>query len=153
MKGIIIKPLSPVNVIDIRGPTYEWCKGLPGKQITFCIRKEKAITGNHYHKGLDPSKKPERAIILKGNIRLIAFDGKELIDNLVSPWNEIIISPNIVHTYIPQEECLFAEYRETVFNRDNTDTFPSSTFPDYLKLQNMPFNEGLFNKFIEICSQ
>ena len=57
-KGIQINKKNPININDLRGQTYEWCKGIPGLQISIYIRPPNFPSGNHYHKGKDPSKNP-----------------------------------------------------------------------------------------------
>ena len=64
MEGIQINRIISSDFADPRGPTYEWCKGLLGQQVTIFYRNAGIIAGNHYHKGNDPSKNPEFFFLL-----------------------------------------------------------------------------------------
>ncbi len=148
MEGIIIRPLIAVNPSDNKGMTYEWCKGIETRQITICFRKKGVVSGDHYHTGNDPSKNPEKFLILNGAVRFVACNGRETLDNIIEEGvNEIIIQHSIIHALIPLDKGItFLEQRMTVYNPEDNDTFPSEQFLDYLN-DSRKINHGAFNKY------
>ncbi|MEK6843997.1 MAG: hypothetical protein AABX83_01075 [Nanoarchaeota archaeon] len=137
MKGVKINELEAVNLYDIRGFTYEWMKGGRCEQLTLCYRKADKISGNHYHKGKDISKNPETTLLISGKLKLIMCDGKETIEKIIEKeGTEIIICPDILHTYRAITDVVFLEYRKSIFNPSDSDTFSSETFESYLESKN-----------------
>lgn len=152
MKGVIISPIEPAGK-DTRGPTFEWVKGRNTRQITFCERATGTVSGNHYHRGDDASKNPERVIILSGRVRLIACNGAECIDELVDPWSEITIAPLIAHSYIPADPAIFAEQRSTLFHSTRADTYPITEYGNELRSRVLPFDSESLDQFLALQSR
>ena len=151
MDSVRIQELEAVNPHDIRGLSYEWMKGKECGQLTLCYRKKNTLSGNHYHTGKDASKNPELVLLISGQLRLITCNGKDTIEQVVekSP-GEIMISPNILHTYKAISDIIFLEYRTSIYNPADSDTFPVEVFESYLKSRDMSVNEEAIKKFIEI---
>ncbi len=154
MDGVSFRQIEPVNADDPKGLTYEWCKGIPGMQVTCCLRNAGKISGNHYHRGDDPSKNPERMLILSGSCDLITCDGTQTVVHFLrQPPLEIIIQPSILHAFLPKENINFLEYRATVFNPENNDTFPAESFVEYLKNKCRPINREAILSYQRHISQ
>ena len=123
-----VNELTPVNLGDKRGPTYNWT--LPdGRSIVLFFRKKGSILGNHYHKGEDPSKNPERFFLamgkLKGKFR--GPDGKEKEKTLEVKFGEqaleLTIYPFAWHSFEVLEDTLLVESRITPFDPDKPDVY------------------------------
>ena len=142
MKGVSIRQIEPVDMHDPKGLTYELFKGIHGMQVTYCTRNAEKIFGDHYHRGDDPSKNPERVILLSGSCAFIACNGVETeIHFLNQTPLEIIIQPSVIHAFLPRENISFIEYRSTVFDPKNNDTFPAENFVEYLKNKFNPVSQ------------
>ena len=137
---VSIRQIEPVNADDPKGLTYELFKGIHGMQVTYCTRNAGKIFGNHYHRGDDPSKNPERVVLLSGSCDLITCDGKQTNTHLLQSPTEIIIQPSVIHAFFPRENISFIEYRSTVFNPENNDTFTFGTFRTHLEMIWHPIN-------------
>jgi hypothetical protein len=124
MKGIQINKLKEIT--DSKGIVIEWCKDLPGKQVTIYHRKAGITFGEHFHKGEDPSKNPERFFLIKGKLKLSATNkNQEKFEEIIEENTEIIISPYVFHKMEAITDVSFIEYRSTVFNPQMSDTFVS----------------------------
>ena len=146
-KGIIINKILPINSNDEKGFTYEWCKGLPGLQTSIYIRNPTFLCGNHYHKGKDPSKNPERFFLIEGKTLLLAKNpANQMLEEIIEGGTELIIYPNVLHELRPTTKIYFIEYRSTPFNKENPDTYPAETYDDYLNFlkSNPPQSQSLF---------
>ncbi|MEK6926054.1 MAG: hypothetical protein AABW50_02130 [Nanoarchaeota archaeon] len=132
-KGIEINKINPVGE-DPRGPTYEWCKGIPGIQLTVCKRHKGVVSGNHYHKGDDPSKNPERLLLVNGNFKLIARNdmAEKHLEAIINEGDELIIHPGILHSFEALTDITFLEYRQTIFNKACPDTYAEDTYSSYI---------------------
>lgn len=121
---LIIKKHNP-DYKDERGYMVDAFKGEDAKQITVLFRKAGTISGNHYHKGEDPSKNPEKFFIIKGKMKLTAenLEGELLWEDIVDDLTEIRIPPYVKHTFEALEDTWFIEYRKTVFDEKNSDTY------------------------------
>lgn len=119
-----INKIEPVYE-DERGYIAEAFRGERGKQITVLYREAGSISGNHYHKGEDPSKDPERFLIIKGKLKLHAEDleGETIADEIVDELTEIKVPANIRHIFEALEDTWFIEYRKTLFDEKNPDTY------------------------------
>lgn len=128
-EGISIRKLEQINTSDKRGPTYEWCKNIPGLQITIYKRKKGSSCGNHFHKGEDKSKNPERFLLLKGSLKLEAKNEiNQTMKKEIEPISEILIYPNVLHSFYPLTSIMYLEYRSTVYDRNNEDVYPEEQF-------------------------
>ena len=133
-QGIDINQLERVNPDDPRGPVYEWCKGVAGQQVSIYHRPGGTPFGNHFHKGDDPAKNPERFFLVKGRVHLRATnpEGQELDVN-VDEGSEIIIQPGVLYFFTPLTDIIFLEYRTTVFNRERPDSYPPEEYDEFVK--------------------
>ncbi|HJX05300.1 MAG TPA: hypothetical protein VJ461_01165 [Candidatus Nanoarchaeia archaeon] len=132
MNGIKIVSLEQANPNDPRGPIYEWCKGLPGRQLTVYERIKGIPLANHYHKGEDPAKNPELLFLAKGELELVAYNKQgQRFEARVREGHEIIISPYVLHTLKTITDIILLEYRSTVFDRAKPDTY-LSTLEEFL---------------------
>ncbi len=148
MEGLKLIVLDPASK-DERGATYEWVKGMQTRQLTICQRNKGTVSGNHYHKGEDPSKRPERVLILRGIVKVRACDGMQTVENLIdNPFTEINISPRILHSYIAEEDTLFIEQRTSPYDQINSDTYPHNTFEDYLGEQSLTVHRQEIERFM-----
>lgn len=120
-----------------------WCSNLQGMQITLYYRKKGEPSGYHFHKGEDLSKNPERFLPLAGRMHLQEYDGTHIKLMPVQIGQEIIIPKNIFHSVNIDEDAIFAEYRQTQFNRSYPDTYPIGMYEEHLISQNIPYNKEL----------
>jgi oxalate decarboxylase/phosphoglucose isomerase-like protein (cupin superfamily) len=133
MVEVKITRVEQANLNDPRGPIYEWCKGLPGMQLTIYERKKGISLGNHYHKGEDPSKNPEILFLAKGEFKLVAYDKQgRRFEADVQEGQEIKISPYVLHALKTLTDIILLEYRSNIFNKEKPDTYLSS-LEDFLK--------------------
>lgn len=129
MEGLIIRKIDPASKEDLRGPTYEWCKGLNGLQVTIYKRKKGSLSGTHYHKGNDPSKNPERFFLVEGQLLLKALNRQgQQLEEVIKAGTEFLIYPNILHSMKALTNIIFLEYRTTVFDKSNSDTYSAETY-------------------------
>src|SRR3989338_2725982 len=148
MNGVSVKQIKPVNADDPKGLTYELFKGIHGMQVTYCTRNAEKIFGDHYHRGDDPSKNPERVVLLSGSCAFIACNGVETeIHFLNQTTLEIIIQPSVIHAFFPRENISFIEYRSTVYNHENNDTFTFGTFKTHLEMIELPINNPAISNY------
>lgn len=120
------KILQPANLSNDRGRrTWEW-KISDGRQITVYSRRAGEVFGMHFHKGEDPSKNPERFLLLSGRVRVRFSSGKKksvkILDANLNPV-ELIIYPNVLHEFTAETDCLYIEYRLTHFDPNSPDTY------------------------------
>lgn len=123
-KWVNVEKVEPVNLNDQRGPIYEW-KFPDGKQqITIVIRK-KGSNSNHFHKGEDPSKNPERLFIVQGKIkaRFISPDG-QVTETILERGNIVTVFPPTKHSMEALEDAILIESRSTYFDPNHPDTYP-----------------------------
>ncbi len=112
MKGIKLVSCE-VSHEDERGRIYNKPLEVPLKELAVLFRKKGAVSGRHYHKGIHPSKNPERFFIVHGEMELYAKDlktGDELTEKIL-PVTEIQISPNIYHELRALTDAVFLELR------------------------------------------
>ena len=123
-EGLIIRKLNQIDPYDSRGPTYEWSKNIPGLQITLYKRKKGSTCGNHYHKGEDKSKNPERFLLINGLLQIEAKNAiKQTMKKKIEAVSEILIYPNVLHSFYPLTDIIYIEYRSTVFDPNNKDVY------------------------------
>lgn len=123
--GVEIRCVLLALESDPRGNTYEWCKGLPGKQVSVYTRHKGVIFGNHYHTGKDPSKNPERFFLIQGKIRLTVWKHgqSEKFTTKLGDGTELLLYPYIWHVMEALTDVIFIEYRSKEFDREKPDTF------------------------------
>ncbi len=132
IESVVIRKIQQVNPRDRRGPTYEWCKSTPGMQVSIYHRRTGSVFGEHYHKGIDPSKNPERFFVVAGKARLRAYNGRRRLNVVIREGTEVLISPYVYHSYEALTDFYFIEYRSTVFDRKNEDSFDEESYQAYL---------------------
>lgn len=123
-KGFKIKRIVPVDPNDPRGPLREW-KLPDGRQITIASRKA-GTKGGHYHKGKDPSKDPERILVVLGRVKMTFINrnnGQEE-KRILEAGDSVEISSWTGHRSEFLEDTVIVEYRVTYFDKKNPDTFP-----------------------------
>ena len=118
-------------------------ESLPGTGLVVCTYTRGTTSGNHFHKGLIPSKKPERLYVVYGIVRLSAENTRgDKIEALVDEDTRIEIRKGVFHKFEMMTNVKILEYR--ICNEDPmTDTFDYSTFEEYC-LQNL---EDAFQNF------
>ncbi|GEM_PF-3562660 len=122
------RSLKSVNEEDLKGQnTWEW-KFEDGKQITVYRRPQGFIT-SHVHAGSDPSKNPERLLLISGKARMTFFHPaqedkclREIICSAIGGPQEITIQPGISHRFEALTDVEYIEYRITHFDPNNPDT-------------------------------
>lgn len=123
--------LVPANETKKGKRTWNW--NMPdGKQITIYQRYRDEEFGNHFHKGGDPSKNPERFLLLNGIVYFWLEDKNGhrytmVLDATDGPV-EIMIRPYILHGARALADCCFIEYRQSKFDPAHTDTYPEEIF-------------------------
>ena len=135
ISGVTIRPIPSVDH-DARGKVYRWCTGLLGKEITIFQRHAGVSFGNHYHKGIDPSRNPERSLLLQGTASFWAYNGltKERVENiLLEEFTEIQVGKGILHGMKAMTDVVLIEYRLTAFDENHPDMYPAETYGAYLK--------------------
>jgi len=102
----------------------EW-KLQDGHQITIYERLPGIKFGNHFHKGTDPSKNPERLFVVKGKMKVILKKDEKEDEIVLSAGQEIIIYPGVIHSMetISDEPVILIEYRTNYFDPLEPDTF------------------------------
>lgn len=142
MKGVKIVKIAPVSR-DSRGETRELFTGLPGRQMVLYKRKKGAVFGRHFHKGIDPSKNPERMFIISGRLEFFAYDGQsgETLRTKISGNTYLTIAKGIYHEMRALSDVFFIEYRSTIFDKENPDTFPQEDYDEYIKSGKGGFRE------------
>lgn len=116
-----IKKISPIEMEDFEEFNYEWT--LPrGKQIIVRIRKKGSKLAGHYHKGEDPSKKPEKFFLAEGKMKVTLIDQEENKEFItLEQGHSLMIPPFIAHQFEAIEDIILLEYRITPFNREKQD--------------------------------
>lgn len=161
LEGVEIRILQSVNPGDKRGQTIEWHKGEYCMQITKCFRGKGCVAGNHYHRGDDPSKAPERFSLNYGKLDLIVCDGAHFKerhfdipwDGACAPRYEITINPCILHALLFHTAGGFDEWRTTQYCESHSDTYAPETFEQYLLKQYKPVMRNMLDDFAERCAR
>ncbi len=128
-----VRTLAPANPGNERGKrTWEW-KMPDGPQVSVYRRLKGERFGFHFHKGDDPSKNPERFLLLAGVMyaEFLNTDGDEwraTLDAGSGPV-ELVIQPWVLHRMQALEECAHIEYRVNPFDPTRPDTYPAAEFP------------------------
>ncbi len=128
---IVVRPLAPVATSS-QGSTFEWCKNIPGLQVTYYTRKKGTRFACHAHTGKDISKNPERFLLLTGKVR-IDWKTKEGEGTLeVEHVSEVLVAPDVYHEFFALEDCSFLEYRRTVFDPQVADSLSKEAYDLYM---------------------
>ncbi len=122
----LYKEIDPANPNNDRGKrTWEW-KFQEGHQITVYYRKKGELFAEHYHKGDDSAKNPEKFLLIKGKISAVFGANKipeeKIFDATKNPV-EITIFPLTLHSMTALTDCFYVEYRPTYFNPKESDTY------------------------------
>ena len=104
--------------------TFEW--HLPNDhQVTVYFRKKGENAGGHYHKGTDPSKRPELFLLLSGKVSIHACypsgEGLGLLLDATEHPVELVIPPLVFHTFVAETDITYIEYRVTRFDKNTAD--------------------------------
>lgn len=129
MGGITITSVQSKSPHDERGDVFELFQNLPGKQVTLYTRKAGSTFANHFHTGTDPSKNPELFFLISGQIRLYARNrGGEELRQDIEPMTYISIEKNVYHEMEALTDVIFIEYRATLFDPAQSDSYPESDY-------------------------
>lgn len=121
------------KIVNEKGTTVEWCKGLPGKQISIYYRDKGSSFAQHYHTGKDASKNPERFFLISGKVQFwIEVSDHCIVQETLLPGQEMLIYPFVKHQAVALEDSIFIEYRSTVFSVDMNDTIPIPSLIDQI---------------------
>lgn len=122
MNGVKIIKHSPKHS-DGRGETFSYTadRNLASakngfKEILVVRRKKGAVSGQHYHKGTDPSRNPEIHYVISGKLKLIVKDlstGRSE-SHIIRLNTELRIGPNIYHKMEFLEDTVFLELHSEV---------------------------------------
>ena len=120
--GVKIYPLEQMNPNDARGETWLWVQH-QARQLMICRRKA-GSTSCHYHKGEDPSKKPEQLFIAQGIVKFTFYNPttSEREELVVTAGTSIYIDPWVVHKTEVIDDAIILESREVLFRPDKPDT-------------------------------
>ncbi len=146
IEGVSVKKIRPVNPKDKKGPTYEWCKSIQGLQVSIYHRPKGKIFGEHYHKGIDPSKNPERFFVVAGKARLRAYNGTQRMSRVIEEGTEVLIWPYVYHSYEALTDFYFIEYRSTIYDKENSDSFDEESYKEYLRSKGIKAKRKKGNK-------
>lgn len=106
--------------------TWNW------EKTAIYFRKKDEVFGGHFHKGDDPSKNPERFLLLCGAVQVDLEDqlgGKRTFAIFAGSGPiKLTIPPYTLHTLTALEDCWFLESRVTPFNPESPDTYPKEDF-------------------------
>ncbi|OGY97495.1 MAG: hypothetical protein A2128_03030 [Candidatus Liptonbacteria bacterium GWC1_60_9] len=128
-----LRALAPANAGNERGKrTWEW-KMTDGPQVSVYRRLKGERFASHFHMGFDPSKNPERFLLLAGVMyaEFLDRDGNEwraTLDAGSGPV-ELVMQPWVLHRMQALEECVYVEYRVKPFDPSAPDTYPAAEFP------------------------
>ena len=134
MEGVEIRKVSVMNPNDERGESYKLFTNEQGVQIILCKRRKGTISGNHYHKGEDASKNPEKLYLISGKAILDLYNGLtgERLSVKIEGGTEVRIYPHILHKFKALDDIVFLEYRSTVLDDNNKDSYPAESYEDYI---------------------
>ena len=130
-----VRTIIPVGIDQKGSKTWEWHL-TDGNQITYYIRnRSDSPSKAHFHKGEDPSKNPERFLLLSG---VVFFEFVNILGHYSSieltadtDIKSLTIYPNMLHRMtVKTPFCQYIEYRTNYFNPKNPDTYPADQFPN-----------------------
>lgn len=121
------RALVPANPSNDRGlRTWKW--GL----TTVYFRQQGEVFGGHFHEGIDPSKDPEKFLLLTGTVEVSLEDqeghNRSFVLAAGSGPVELAIPPRVLHTLVALVDCWFIENRVTPFNPELPDTYLREDF-------------------------
>ena len=121
-KRVVVIGIEPVFK-DAAGCIREW-KIDNGCQITVIEKLAGAVGEGHVHDGKDPSKNPERLLIVKGDIELVFWECGQNVkySQRVGVGDPIIIQPGVAHVLHFLTDSIVLEFRITHFDKNNPDT-------------------------------
>lgn len=127
-----IAALPCANPDNEKGRTV-WQWPLPdGRQVSYYRRRAGTVAGGHFHTGSDPSKKPERFLLLSGRmkVRMISRHRQEYIEMLDATDGpvELILHPYVLHYFTLETDVEYIEYRVTRFNPECPDVHDEIEF-------------------------
>ncbi|MFH1788591.1 MAG: hypothetical protein ABH834_04350 [Candidatus Altiarchaeota archaeon] len=110
MNGLEIVKHAPSSEDD-RGRITKYLLAEPAEEVVVVERKKGTVSGNHYHKGLDPSKNPESLYLVKGKVRFKAknLETGEETEEVLEPLTEVRTYPRVYHRLEALQDCIFLE--------------------------------------------
>lgn len=130
IRGVHIRYIAPICRPDgqpLRG--WQDFADKPWKQLTPWKHLEGQRSGGHFHKGQDPSKRPEILLLMDGvwEMRLRFRDGFEQSVTLDATEGliEVTLPPYVAHWFECTKIGWVIECRTTRFNPDRPDTYPA----------------------------
>ena len=134
MEGIRIAKVKSKTPDDIRGNVYHVIENRPGLQVTVYTRKSGVSFANHFHKGGDPAKNPEIFFLINGRVEMAAKNQRgEEFKTVLEPGHLLEIDPGIYHSMLALDDVVFFEYRATVFDESNKDSYSLDEFEVYVR--------------------
>lgn len=131
--GVYTQKLASANPNNERGKrTFEL--HFPGVvQCTTYFRLAGEDFGGHFHKGEDPSKRPEIFQLIAGvmEFRFVDKFGSERIDRLDATDGRPVllnIEPYILHYAHAVSDVIYIELRPTPFDSSRSDCYPPEEF-------------------------
>ena len=120
MKGVEIESITKIGEND-SGSTFE-LEDLSSLGNLLAFRNKGSISGNHYHKGVSPSKNPEKLVLISGEIQLTTknIESLEVDETTVKAPALIKIYPNIVHTVEALTAITFMEFNSLEDHKKDT---------------------------------
>lgn len=102
----------PESVKNERGVKY-LVPSFESKALGIYYRNKGAVSGRHYHKGTDPTKNPERHVLISGEAELYTKDlmtGEEATQKMTAPvvWE---VGINIYHEVRALTDIIFLEQK------------------------------------------
>jgi quercetin dioxygenase-like cupin family protein len=96
---------------DARGRIVKYPLAEPARELVVVERNKGTVSGDHYHRGLDESKNPERLFVVKGRVNLDVknLSTGEKSSQIIGPLTELRIYPNVYHRLDALEDCVFIE--------------------------------------------
>lgn len=124
-KAVQVNKLEKIGE-DERGATYKF-EQLRTGEFMVAERKAGSISGNHYHTGKHPYKRPEQLVLMKGRIMIHwrSLDGADKGSFDVEAPATIQIEANIWHQVLAIEDFVMLEL-------NGTDAGAGDTFPLHL---------------------
>ncbi len=120
---------ASLSNVSIRGWIYNWTHR-DGKETVIMLIRKGYRAGGHYHKGQDPSKKPERFFVAKGKAKVLFATEEgtlEMKEKIVEEGEILTIPPKMGHLVKALEDLILIEHRETPFDPERSDTYDSNS--------------------------
>ena len=122
MNGVELIRHSP-RQSDERGSVFAYIPQKRLAELLLLHRKKGSVSGNHYHKGSDPTRNPEIQYLISGKFTLSVKDMRtnETGSFTIEPNTELRIAPMIAHKLVAEEDstilefhCEISDYRDMI---------------------------------------